>query len=417
MKRNILIVIFSLFFFLSFARGSEEKNEYTEKDYYEVLKDNTFYINFEDKKYLDKIFEKEDLNNYNIILIGENHAVSVNYILKFEFLKYFHENYNFNHLLEEIPISQAFLINLYLDSGNENILNQIKKHTYKTYFCTQEHFDFYRKLYKYNQNQQQEKRISIVGADVEHQPILAYAAMYSIIREKEDLNSLSDIKILLEKLVLKGEMDKDIYSIAQQCDKLLFDEEMGESLLGKKDFQLLKLINDNILNCKTLYGSPQNEFNKKRDKMMYDNFRILDNDKNKYFGIWGHFHVWQFQVNGLLPFASYIKANKSYSDKILSIMVQYINCMYANPQRDYEPEKIENKMFYLQASYQDKLEKDKGNLYIYKLNYKNSIFNKMNINGKKAKPGETFITDLYQYLITVKDSPACKKVDFTKHSK
>ena len=192
---------------------------------------------------------------------------------------------------------------------------------------------------------------------------------------------------------------------------------MGESLLGKKDFQLLKLINDNILNCKTLYGSPQNEFNKKRDKMMYDNFRILDNDKNKYFGIWGNFHVWQFQVNGLLPFASYIKANKSYSDKILSIMVQYINCMYANPQRDYEPEKIENKMFYLQASYQDKLEKDKGNLYIYKLNYKNSIFNKMNINGKKAKPGETFITDLYQYLITVKDSPACKKVDFTKHSK
>ena len=42
MKRNILIVIFSLFFFLSFARGSEEKNEYTEKDYYEALKDNTF---------------------------------------------------------------------------------------------------------------------------------------------------------------------------------------------------------------------------------------------------------------------------------------------------------------------------------------------------------------------------------------
>ena len=46
MKRNILIVIFSLFFFLSFARGSEEKNEYTENDYYEALKDNTFYINF-----------------------------------------------------------------------------------------------------------------------------------------------------------------------------------------------------------------------------------------------------------------------------------------------------------------------------------------------------------------------------------
>ena len=66
MKRNILIVIFSLFFFLSFASGSEEKNEYTEKDYYEALKDNTFYINFEDKKYLDRIFEKEDLNNYNI---------------------------------------------------------------------------------------------------------------------------------------------------------------------------------------------------------------------------------------------------------------------------------------------------------------------------------------------------------------
>ena len=42
-------------------------------------------------------------------------------------------------------------------------------------------------------------------------------------------------------------------------------------------------------------------------------------------------------------------------------------------------------MFYLQASYQDKLEKNKRNLYIYKLNYKNSIFNKMNINGKKAK--------------------------------
>lgn len=412
MKKNILTVIFALFFFLSFALGSKEQNEYAEKDYYEALKDNTFSINFEDKKYLDKIFEKENVNNYDIILIGENHAVSANYILKFEFLKYLHENYDFNHLLEEIPISQAFLINIYLDSGNEKILEQIKKHTYKTYFCTQDHFDFYRKLYKYNQTQQKENRIKIIGADVEHQPILAYAAMYFLIKEKESLKHLLDIKTLLEKLIVKGEADKDIYSIAQKCNKLLLDEEMGEKVLGEKDFQLLKLINDNILNCKTLYAAPQNEFNKKRDKVMYDNFRILDTDKNKYFGVWGNFHVWQAPVNGLLPFASYIKANKSYSEKILSVMIQYINCMYSNPHNDYKSEKLENRMFYLQASYQDMLEKDKGNLYMYRLNYKNSLFNKMNTNGKKAMPGETLITDLYQYLITVKNSPACKKVEF-----
>ncbi|EFW37851.1 TraB/GumN family protein [Treponema phagedenis] len=191
MKQSIAAFFLAFCFFSLFAKEAEQ---FTAKEYFEDLEKNTFSLDFTNKKIIDKIFALDNLKKHKAILIGEIHGVAANYTLKSEFLEYFTKAGYCNTLLEEAPVSHNLFLNKYLETGDEKILKTLFTIMRGTAYCTQEHYDFFKKLYQYNQTAPKKQRIRILAVDVEHQPILAYAAQHALLKEKKNLRLFSDLQ-------------------------------------------------------------------------------------------------------------------------------------------------------------------------------------------------------------------------------
>ena len=91
-----------------------------------------------------------DLENNNVFLIGENHGVKANVILRMKFLRYCKEKTNFKYYIYELPHSVAYFLNKYLDSGDENILKEAYRFFNGTYAWNRDEYNQWKDLYKYN---------------------------------------------------------------------------------------------------------------------------------------------------------------------------------------------------------------------------------------------------------------------------
>ena len=353
-----------------------------------------------------------DLEGKKIFLTGEAHGVAVNHELDLKFLKYFKDRAGVKYYLAETSYSSAHFINKYLNTGDEKYLEDTYRQLKGTNTWSKNSYNFWKELYDYNQTLPNEEKIQVVGVDIEHQKINAYRFFLDVLPDQEPpeeiqekiyniKNIYSSIETMGSSQILRSseELKRDM-----EDNKSIYQEYLGEDFIG------FNLVNTNLINSARAYSVGQNyvRWNDTRDRMMYENFRIIHDQlpEGKYYGQWGSEHIYQSKMNDIMWFAAHLNSEGSeFQNKILSILYQYDECerMSISPTGSYSATQIN---FY---SGQFKRINDEvgGDLNIYKLTGEDSPFLELPMsNSRTGEMLEEAILDFYQYRVFIKNSPA-----------
>lgn len=112
---------------------------------------------------------RDDFEKHQILLIGEApHIMPANTYLQTELLIYLNSNFDLKHALIEWGNAEAFLINKFLETGDSAFFNK----SFYDFTKFLEAQDAFQKLYEYNQNLEDEKKIKFTGLDFEREPAL-----------------------------------------------------------------------------------------------------------------------------------------------------------------------------------------------------------------------------------------------------
>lgn len=368
-------------------------NSYIEKNYTNIDMSSGFSI-------LDR-----DFNSSSVILTGEEHAVKSNYKIKLALLKYLNQKYDVRYLLAEIGYSSSCFINQYLETGNEAKLKLVYKSLLGVAFGNKEDYSFWVELRKYNLTVPEDRRIKVIGIDIEHQMNTACEYLNYLLPENyppEEIQSAvqryknycmsiygDDFPRTMEKLQTDMNINPDIY----------------KKYLGNNYFDFCMVV-DNVVNSINAYSAHDADFYKIREPFMYSNFlRIYAHlPAGKYFGQFGMEHVYQkicsssFMGN-TKRLAMYMNSSGSpVRGRVLSIVYGYENCTFMNWENNFSQSKCTS----IIDDFDAVKKYSSSDMTLFKLNGSNSPFNKKIYFFKSTDGGCT--TDYFQYLILIKNS-------------
>ena len=261
------------------------------------------YVNFLSKNSetipIEKSFSfermEQDIANNHLILVGEIHGFHEPSVFDVDFFKYLHENHNVNHYIAELDFVQAQLLNDFLYSGEEKLLQRILENWAVIQGRNnKDYFEKYIQLQQYFQQLPENEKFKFVGIDRIQDENLV----------KEYLNSFYPSDSWGNKVEKDGstlnETIEELTTIYSQNTDTLF-------LLSH-----LKKNAEYILNKEN------------REEIMFQNFHSLFSynkwSESKLYGFFGLYHVFQYRINNSHPLASKIrKSNLGLENKILSI--------------------------------------------------------------------------------------------------
>lgn len=376
------------------------KSYTNEKDY---LSKNNKPINLEDTNDFSGLESlKDDLQDKKIIFTGEDHTLTKDDLFKIKMIKYLQKEIDLKYYLDEGGYANTYFFNKYLKTGDENILKQAFNQVEGTAMHNIDDYNFYKSLYEFNQTLPEDKRIEIVGIDIEHGGLSSYEFIMDIMKN----NSLKTKP--LDKLLtgLKKYHQREINPINLRTlnqnliDDVKKNEKVYKDIFGK-NLEDFKYLLNNIEAMCVSYSSEEKDWNNVRDKYIYDNFKYIDSklDNAKYFGQWGGAHVYQdtiyesyYDLNYDF-IASLLNKDDQYKGKILSIQYGY----YSKSNMEINS-KVDKNLFndYINS----------GKYTLFKLNGKNSPFSNDFVYPLhfKPKPQENQVTtDLFEYLMLIND--------------
>lgn len=337
-----------------------------------------------------------DLKDAEVVLGGEYHAVKANYDVKFALLTAFHKQEGFKYFLTEMGYGVAGMLNLYLETGDKEILEQIQERIKGSASWTIEFSDFWEKLYHYNKELPDEQRITVIGLDIEWQ--LGAALDYLTTLQGADR---------LPVLEALGPMNREEF--VNFFDGLQDDMENNPQLyadaLGEDLFHFNFVVR-NIATRLDIEDSHEQGMHL-REQAIYDNFVKLYNflPPGKFFGQFGMAHVYQRQcsdgMEGIERFAMALNRGDSpVKDKVISIAYMYINSKMSSWQNDYIELRVTNEFVDTQP-----LERvAQADYTLFRLEGENSPLQSNPYFIKGPYGGVT--TDYFQYILAIRNSPA-----------
>ncbi len=339
MKKSISLLVMAA---VLTACSSAQKN----KDVNKTLKTSSSRIsmNYSQEDYSGF---SSDLKDNRVFLAGELHGIQENYTLRLNLLMYLNENAGVNYYLAEMGYSSSYFINKYLETGEEKYLYVVANSIIGSYDYSQDDVNFWKDLYKYNQSLPKEKRIKVVGLDIEHQFWLAVMQLNDIV---EDVNLGGEMETVLGKLEyysaamcpsiadsrdilqnVKNIQTKNVLEVvADLREDYNANPEKYKNVLPEEDYQDFVFVLNNITDTERIYTNRRNKeyFNKEREKAIYKNFLRTHEmySDGKFFGQWGSFHVLQKSDNHEERFAQYLNGDDSpVKDEVISIKYIYDN--------------------------------------------------------------------------------------------
>lgn len=107
--------------------------------------------------------------DYRVFLAGEYHAQTKGYQSKKMLIQYLHEEQDVDYLICEVGMGQGFLLDDYIQTGNEENLIFMMEELEGALAYTQDEYQFWKWLYDYNQQQPENDKLHIIGLDIEFQ--------------------------------------------------------------------------------------------------------------------------------------------------------------------------------------------------------------------------------------------------------
>lgn len=262
-------------------------------NYIEYLKENSETIPLSESftyNMLDK-----DIKENRLILVGEIHGFDEPQKFDFELFAHLHRNHNVRQYYAELDFVQALILNQYLDNGDEKLLNDaLTKWAVVQGRDNKAYFDKYRRFHQFYKQLAEQDKFKFIGID-----------------KLQDIKlTLSFLNALNKSTEIEIKETVDLSTILNQINLL-------DSIYSGSPDTLFML--SHIRNNFNYFSEKTN-----REKVMFDNFRSLytqmNTSKNKAYGYFGLYHVFQYQVKGQQPLASQIRqSDLGLADKILSM--------------------------------------------------------------------------------------------------
>ena len=107
-----------------------------------------------------------DYDKYDLFVSGECHATQKNFDVQMSLIKNLSENSDLKYIVAESGMGNAICINNYLHTGDISKLNVVFESLKGTSARNNESYEFYKKLYEFNKNLPEDKKIVYLGMDI-----------------------------------------------------------------------------------------------------------------------------------------------------------------------------------------------------------------------------------------------------------
>ncbi len=226
-------------------------------------------------------------HNFDLLLLGETHGLADNATLQSKLYSFLHTETGVNNILIESGRGEAFLINEYLQTGNEEYLDW----TTFGYFKWQEEIEswnYIRESYLEN--------TKVFGLDFEREPSLT-ASIYFLLDKSNPLRK--KLKARLDTLKYTNNTDEIKQWLRDNLNSKESDSKITEILSNESSYE-------------NFY---------QRDSQMIDYFKSIQLKGEKYFGRFGTMHT---QLNNTKVLAGQL----SLTNNVISINVHYQDSWY-----------------------------------------------------------------------------------------
>lgn len=350
--------------------------------------------------------------DYRVFLAGEYHAQTKGYQSKKMLIQYLHENQDVDYLICELGMGQGFLLDDYIQTGNEENLIFMMEELEGTLAYTQDEYQFWKWLYDYNQQQPENDKLHIIGLDIEFQKKTSARGLSLLL--DNSVTPAEEIQPLIERI--KESDGTAVKEFPQTLEK--YPEQMKE-VFGE-NFPWAEQYAKNVAATNQFYDwmeEGKTNFHQIRDDKMTDNlfFAMEQLPENaKFFGQFGAGHVLQSEttMDSLLKeknnrFAMQLQENDSpVKGEVCSIYLVFLQKSQSPRSTNYY---LMNESEIPIDSFQDYYAQDT----FIPLDEKGSPFGRYGEEQVQDREGSDNkaamgLTDYFQKILLLPDSEACE---------
>lgn len=313
----------------------------------DYIQQNSFLLDLQDEQYKDlkALAQREGWDAYQIFFTGETHATQKNFESQLYFLKFFHQNYGIRYILCEDGFCSAQLLNQYINSGNEKILQLVMKELEGTAAYSMEAAQYYQSLYEYQKNLPEEEKIVFLGIDLQHQFATGWQYVFSLLPSTSQ-PSPKVLQNLIDSFE-RAATNEEIFTLLSLLqDDIKQNPDEYRAYLNDEYFNFSFSLNG-MLQSANYYAlddaKKYDEAHTLREQAIIDNFNTLYelHEKPRLFGQFGSFHSNRRPLE--FSIASFLDTQYSPTiDKVLSIAYLYSDSQYADSSKDYRTQSIKN---------------------------------------------------------------------------
>lgn len=350
--------------------------------------------------------------DYRVFLAGEYHAQTKGYQSKKMLIQYLHEEQDVDYLICEVGMGQGFLLDDYIQTGNEENLIFMMEELEGALAYTQDEYQFWKWLYDYNQQQPENDKLHIIGLDIEFQKKTSVRGLSLLL--DNSVTPAEEIQPLIERI--KESDGTAVKEFPQTLEK--YPEQMKE-VFGE-NFPWAEQYAKNVAATNQFYDwmeEGKTNFHQIRDDKMTDNlfFAMEQLPENaKFFGQFGAGHVLQSEttMDSLLKeknnrFAMQLQENDSpVKGEVCSIYLVFLERSDSPRSTTYYPM---NESEIPIDSFQDYYAQDT----FIPLDEKGSPFTRYGEEQVQDREGSDNkaamgLTDYFQKILLLPDSEACE---------
>lgn len=267
------------------------------------------------------IFDKAFYDN-QVFLVSESHGYAKPHQLDAELFIQINKKNGVRYYIAEMDFSQAFYLNKYLSTGNEDFLKAIYQHWYnqQAQWGNKTGYEKWRTLYKYNQTLAKSKQIMVIGLDEAQDLNMNEKLLVELAKEakyKSASNIVLDSLLAFSNSDLNKDSTKAYKKFVNRMVLYISQNELTYKKIFKSKFFDFQFIINNIASKKGREEKIFYNFN-----VFYKQYKLTN---QKLYGFWGRFHAMQDSINGGLSFAAMLKkSDLPLAKKIISIPVYCI---------------------------------------------------------------------------------------------
>lgn len=350
--------------------------------------------------------------DYRVFLAGEYHAKTKGYQSKKMLIQYLHEEQDVDYLICELGMGQGFLLDDYIQTGNEGNLIFMMEELEGTLAYTQDEYQLWKWLYDYNQQQPENDKLHIIGLDIEFQKKTSVRGL-SLLMDNS-VTPAKEIQPLIERIKESdGTAAKEFPQALEKYPEQM-KEIFGENFPWAEQYAKNVTATEKFFELNQSGGANAHQI---RDDKMTDNlFFAMEKlpEDAKFFGQFGAEHILQSEMittfvlqENYNRFAMQLQADDSpVKGEVCSIYLAFLKKSQSPRSTTYYP--MNGSEVPIDA-FQDYYAQDT----FIPLDEKGSPFfndgeeqteNKESANAK----AEINLTDYFQKILLLPDSEACE---------